>query len=100
MHGTSLNTRTAAGTLRVVNGRKVVDNGNRTVRTSLLTLHTADTAIRASLTGDGALIVARAFDHNAGNIGNKMNDTVGTLACANATTDTSLGIDVRNAILN
>ena len=94
-----LYTRTATGTLGVIDGGKIIDNGDSTVRTGFLTLHTTDTAIGTSLTGERTLIVVRTFYHNTGDIGYQMNDTVGAFACTDTATDTSLGIDTGNAIL-
>ena len=61
MHGAYLRTRTASGTKVIVDRSKIVLYGNSTVGTGLLTLHTADTAVRAGGAGLCALIVVRAF---------------------------------------
>ena len=58
-------TLTAAGTEVVIYGREVVDNLDSATRTSLLTLHTADTAVGADLSCQGALVVVRALNDNS-----------------------------------
>ena len=45
VYGTSLGACAAAGTEIVINGREVVLYGDSTLRTGLLALHTADTAV-------------------------------------------------------
>ena len=68
-----LDTLPAAGTFSVINSGKVIHNGNSALRTSLLTLHTANAAIRALLARHSSLIVIGALDDNAYRIGHKMN---------------------------
>ena len=61
MHGANLRTSTATGTKLVVDSSEIVLYGNSTVGTGFLTLHTADTAVRAGRAGLCSLIVVRAF---------------------------------------
>jgi hypothetical protein len=100
MHRTNLNARTATGTLGIINGRKVIHHGNRAVRTGFLALHTTDTAVGASLTGDCAFIVVRAFHNNAYGIGNEMDDAIGAFARTDTATDARLGIDTGNTVFH
>ena len=100
VYGTSLYTRTASGTERVVDGREIVLNGDSAVGTGLLTLHTADTAVGAILAHRCALIVVGAFNDNARGVVEKVDDAVGTLTNADAAADTLLGINACNAVLN
>ena len=93
LNGADLYARAAAGTERVVDGREIVLNGDSTLRTGLLTLHTADTAVGAILTGESTLILVGALNYYAGSVVDKMNDTVGALAHADATADTLLRIN-------
>ena len=58
VNGANLRTLTASRAKLVVDNRKIVLNGNCTVGTGLLALHTADTAVRASRAGLCALLVA------------------------------------------
>ena len=100
VYGTNLNARATSGTEIVVDGSEVILNGDRAVRTGLLTLHTADTAVGAVLAHVCALVVVGAFNDHAYGIVEKMDNAVGTLAYANATADTLLGIDASYVILN
>ena len=45
VHGADARTGATSGTLRVVDNREVVDHVDRIVRTALLALSTADTAV-------------------------------------------------------
>ena len=100
MYGTNLYACAASGAKIVVDGREVILNGDCAVGTSLLALHTADTAVLAVLTYVSALIVVRALNNNALGVVDKVDDTVGTFSYADTTTDTLLGIDSCNAVLN
>ena len=100
MHGASLRTRTASGTKVVVDRSKIVLNGNSTVGTGLLALHTADTAVRASRACLCTLVVVRAFYNDSCGVFDKVYDSVGTGACANATADTLGRLDLSNATLH
>ena len=57
VNGADLNARAAACAERVVDGCEVILYGNSTVRTGLLTLHTADTAVGADFARYCALVV-------------------------------------------
>ncbi len=93
-------TLTAAGAEVVIYGREVVDNLDSATRTSLLTLHTADTAVGADLSCYGTLIVVRALNDNSGGVFDKVDDTVGTLSYTDTAADTLSGIDLSNAVLD
>ena len=69
---------------RVVDGCEIILDGDGTVGTGLLALHTADTAVGARLTRYGTLVVVRALYHNSGRVVDKMNDRVGAFAYADA----------------
>ena len=100
MHGASLRTRTASGTKLVVDRSKIVLNGNSTVGTGLLALHTADTTVRASRACLCTLVVVRAFYNDSCGVFDKVYDSVGTGACANATADTLGRLDLSNSALD
>ena len=105
VYRTNLYTRTATGTERVINSSKVINYGDCSVRTGLLTLHTTYTSVRAVFAGDCALILVRALYGYTDCISYEVNDLVRTLTCANSATDALLGIyashavDDRNCIL-
>ena len=100
MHGASLYAFAASGAERIVDGCQIFRDLNSAVGASLLTLHTANASIGTIFTGLCTLIVIRALNHHARCIVDKMNDRVGTSACANAATNALTGVDVCNAILN
>ena len=88
MYGTNLFALSAACTQRIVDGCKVVFNLDSAVRTGLLALHTADTAVSAVLTCKRALIVIGALYYNTGGVVNDLYDAVRTDARAPSATDT------------
>jgi hypothetical protein len=100
MYGTYISASATACAKLVIDGCKVVHNGNSAVRTSLLALHTADTAVRACLTCRSALIVVGACYYNAGCLVKKMDDGVRTLANANSASDTLACIYPCYTVLN
>ena len=100
MHGTNLDARAATGAQVVVDGCEVILYSDSTVGAGLLTLHTADTAVGAVLTGERALILVGAFHNNAGGVVDKVNDAVGALAHADAAADTLLGVNVCDTVLD
>jgi len=100
VHGADLDARAAAGAERVVDGREIVDNGYCSVRTGLLTLHAADTAVCAIFSYRRALIVVRALDHDALGVVDKVDDTVGALSHTDAAADTLSRVNVGDAVLN
>ena len=63
MHGANLSASAAAGAERVVYGSEVSVHGDCAVRTGLLTLHTADTAVGAILAHVSTLVVVRTLYH-------------------------------------
>ena len=97
--GANFLTSATTGALGVVNGSEVVLYLDSSVRTGLLTLHTADTAYGTNLVCNSALIMAGALNDNAGIVGNNVNYVVGTGLCTDATADTLGRIDVSDALL-
>lgn len=57
LYRTYVSARSASGTLIIIYRRKVIHNGDSTLRAGLLTLHTADTAVHTRLASLSALIV-------------------------------------------
>ena len=100
VNGTNLNAGATACAKIVVDARKIILYGDCAVRTGFLTLHTADTTVGAILTGKSALILVGAFNNHACGIVDKVDDSVGTLAYTYAASNTLLGIDTGNAVLN
>ena len=77
MNGTNRNALAAAGADREVYNGKVVYNLECAVRTGLLTLHTADTAVFALLAGNCTLLVVRALDYYASGIDYELYNLLG-----------------------
>ena len=100
VYGTSLCTSATAGAKIVVDGGEIVLNSDSTLRTGLLTLHTTDTTVGAVLTGESTLILVGALNNHACGVVDKMDDTVGTLAYTDATTDTLAGVNVSYTVFN
>ena len=100
MHRTNRYALATAGAEAVINGSKVVDNLDSAIGTSLLTLHTADTAVGAELSCHSALIVVGAFNYHTGGILDKVDNTVGTLSYADATADTLSGVNSCHTVLH
>ena len=100
VHGTNRHALAASGTKVVIDGSEVVDNLDSAVRTGLLTLHTADTAVGAYLSCHSALVVVGALNYHTGSILDKVDDTVGTLSYTNATADTLSGVNSCHAVFN
>ena len=100
MNGANLGAFAAAGALVIINNGEVVNNLDRAVGTGLLTLAAGNTAVSTALANCCALIVIRALYNDALGILDKMNNVVGTLACAHTAADTLGGVDFSNAILN
>lgn len=98
--GANLYARAATGAEGVIDGSKVVLNGDSALRTGLLTLHTADTTVGAVLTCESTLILVGALHNHAGGVVDKVDDTVGTLAYADAAADTLAGVNVSYAVFN
>ena len=93
-------TLTAAGAEVVIYGREVVDNLDSAIRTSFLTLHTADTAVLTVLTYVSALVVIGALNDNTLGVFDEVNDTVGTLTHTDAAADTLFGVDSCHIVAN
>ena len=96
--GANLLTSSATCTLRVINYGEIILYLDCAVRTGLLTLHTADTAVGASLVGYSTLVMAGALNNNASLFAYNVDNVVGTGLLAKATADTESGIDIRNTV--
>ena len=95
-----MSTFSASGAFRVVYFCQIVYYVNGVVRTYLFTLAAGYTSVGASLAYFCSLVVIRAFNNNAGYVGDKMNDTVRTGASAKSTAYTLFRIDASNAVVN
>ena len=100
VNGTNLCTSATAGTKIVVDSGEIVLDGDSTLGTGLLTLHTADTTIGAILTGESTLILVGALNNNAGGVIDEVDDTVGALAYADAAADTLSGINLCYTVID
>ena len=100
VNGTYLDTSSAACAKVVIDSSKIVFYSDCSVGTGLLTLHTANTTVRAVFTCYSALIVVRALNNHASGVFDKVNDSVGTFASAYSAADTLAGIYSRNTVLN
>jgi len=89
-----------ARALRVIDNREVVDHVYSIVGTVLLALTAADTAVGARLTSVGALSVARALNHDARGVADKVDDGIGTGPRADAAADALSRVDPCDAVLN
>ena len=99
MHGAYLRTSAASGAKLVVDRSEIVLYGNSTVRTGLLALHTADTAVRAGRACLCALIVVRAFYNDPRGVVDKVYNVVGTGACADTASDTLSRLNPCNSLV-
>ena len=95
---TNLFALTATGANRIINNRKIVDNLNCTIRTSLLALHAANATVGTIFASLCSLCVVRTLNHYAGGIIDKMDNGVGAGTYANAASNTLAGINVRNVV--
>ena len=100
VYGADRNALCATCAERIVNNCKIVHNLNSSARTSLLALHTANTAVGAVLTCKRTLIAIGAFNYYSRGIVDKMNNRVGALTNANSTTDTLARIDSCYAVFD
>ena len=100
VNGTNLCTSATAGTKIVVDSGEIVLDGDSTLGTGLLTLHTADTTVGAILTGESTLILVGALNDNAGGVVDEVDDTVGALTHADAAADTLAGVYTRYTVFN
>ena len=98
--GANLNARATTCAKTVVDSSEVVLNSDSALRTGLLTLHTADTAVGTVLTGKSALILVGTFHNDTGGVIDEVDDTVGALTYADTTTDTLSGVNVSYAVFN
>ena len=62
MGGAPFYAETALGTLFIINGGKVVNDGDGTLGTYLFTLTASDTSVGTIFTGDGALFMVATKD--------------------------------------
>ena len=88
MYGAYVVTSATACTLRVINSSEIILNLDCSLGTGLLTLHTADTTVRAYLTCNSTLIVAGALNDNSGGLVNNVDYVVRTSLCTDAASDT------------
>ena len=100
MLGTYLYAGATAGAEVIVDGREIILYGDSATGTGLLTLHTADTAVGAILTGENTLILVGALNNNAGGVIDEVDDTVGALAYADAAADTLSGINLCYTVID
>ena len=77
LNGACVSARTTACALRVINSCEVILDLDRAVRTGLFALAASDTSVEANLSDLSSLVMARALDHHALGIVNKVNNTVG-----------------------
>ena len=98
VYGTNLNTSAAACAKRVVDGRKIVLDGDSAVGTGLLTLHTADTAVRAVLAHVCALVVIGALNDHSRGIVYKLDNIIGTFAGTYSTSNAFSWINMRYTV--
>ena len=99
-YGADLVTLSAADALIVINACAEVLNLYRICRTSLLTLHTADTAVSTVLTGLRALLAVGTFNDHARNVINQMNKGIGAVTSADAATNAKGGLDLSYTVFN
>ena len=100
VYGACLCTFAAAGALIVVDNCEVLIHGDSTVRAGLNALHTADTAVRAYLACNCALIVVRAGNSDLCCCVDDLDDAVGAGLCTFAASDTAFGNDLCNAVFD
>ena len=88
-----------AGTFIIVDSCKVIYDGNSTVGAGLLALAAGNTAVLTVLSGDGTLVVIRAFYNDARGIVYELNNAVRTFSGTYTAADTFTGVDASNAVL-
>ena len=99
LHRTYVVALAAAGTLRIVDGRKVVYYLYRALGTGLFTLSAGDTAVKTYLSYLRALVVAITLHDNLSGIVHKVDDSVGAGLYAQTASDASTGVDLGNTLL-
>ena len=99
LYGTCIVASATTCTLIIVNNSKIILNCNCAMRTGLLTLHTADTAVGACLTCNSALVMAGALNNDSAGLGEHVDNALRTGLSTEAATDTSNGINLGNAVL-
>ena len=100
MNGAHLCASTASGAKGVIYRSEISLYLDRAAGTGLLTLHTADTAVRAILTDVSTLVVVGALNDYARGVVDEVNNTVGTLSYTDSAADTLTGIDLSNIVLD
>ena len=87
----------AAGTLLVIDGGKVVFNLNCSLGAGFFAFSATDTAVGADLAHLSALIMARALNNNTGGVVYKADNSVGTFLYTETAADTFSGVDLSYA---
>lgn len=98
--GTSAYASAATRAFFVMDRRKVVLNGYCAVRTGLFAFLASDASVFARLARIGAFVFIVAHDCRAGVLRNYGNDALRANGSAQAATDTTVRVDVRNAVLH
>ena len=98
VNGTSVNAKSAAGALGVIEDGKVVVHSDRAVRAGTRTLGAADTAVGAHLAGENALVVVRAADGDDGAIFLHADGSVRTVLRAESAARAEARDDLCNAV--
>ena len=96
--GASVYTFSASRTFGVVDDGAVVNYRDCTGGTSLFALFARDTSVLARLAGICALVLVAAIYRSCGFLGNHRNYMSGACFSANAATETTAGVDMRNSI--
>ena len=100
VNGANLNASATAGAERIIYSCEIVYYCYCSVRTGLLALHTANTAVRAIFACESALVVIGALYDNTGGVVNEVNDSVGTFAYADSAADALTGIYSCNTVFD
>ena len=95
-----------AGASAAVRADRIIYNGKVVLylysadRAGFFAFHTSDTAVCACLAGNGALIVIRAFNHNASCVFYKRDNALWTFANADSAANAFFGVYNGNAVFN
>ena len=88
----------AARAKSVVYSCQIVFDLYSAVRTSLFALHTADTTVRADLSGESALVVIGALNDHSRGIVYKLDNIIGTFTGAYSTANAFSRINMRYTV--
>ena len=89
----------AARAFRVVDGSKVIDNLNCSLRTALFALTAGNTADKAGAAHLCALVVVTALYNDTGGVLNERNNVIWAGFCTKSAADTLLRVDFGNTAL-